>query len=64
MMQFTTETGKFHVISHGNGWAYEITDQATGDSLWLQDDDAIWIEEQTDKFQNEDALNSIFDNVI
>ncbi len=64
MMQFTTETGKFHITSHGNGWAYEITDQETGDSLWLQDDDAIWIEEQTDKFQNEDALNSIFDNVI
>jgi hypothetical protein len=64
MMQFTTETGKFHITSHGNGWAYEITDQATGDSLWLQDDDAIWIEEQTDKFQNENALNSIFDNVI
>lgn len=64
MMQFTTETGKFHITSHGNGWAYEITDQTTGGSLWLQDDDAIWIEEQTDKFQNENALNSVFDNVI
>ncbi len=27
MMQFTTPNGKYHVTSHGNGWAYEITCQ-------------------------------------
>ena len=34
-MQFTTHDNEFHIVSHGNGWAYEITDQSTGESLWF-----------------------------
>jgi hypothetical protein len=37
--QFTTNDNRYEVVSHGNGWAYEITDNATGKTLWFQDSD-------------------------
>ena len=31
---------EYEVISHGNGWAYQIIRKEDGESVWLQDDDA------------------------
>lgn len=61
MIQFVTANGAFHVTSHGNGWAYEIKCQNTGDSLWFQDDNAYEIEYRTNNFRNEDAIRDYFD---
>jgi hypothetical protein len=41
--QFTTNDNRYEVVSHGNGWAYEITDNATGKTLWFQDSDAVQV---------------------
>jgi hypothetical protein len=63
MMQFTTPSRRFHITSHGNGWAYEVTDQATGDSLWFQDDDATTLQRDSEDFTNEIALSMYFENL-
>lgn len=60
-MQYTTPTERFHVSSYGNGWAYEIVCQTTGDSLWFQDHDADTVQRDTADFTNEDAINSYFE---
>jgi len=57
MMTFTTPTGRFHVVSHGNGWAYEVTCQTTGESFFVQDDAASQLQEDTADFTNEDLLS-------
>jgi hypothetical protein len=61
-MQYTTPTGKFHVSSYGNGWAYEIVCQTTGDSLWFQDDDASFVQAATNDFENESEIALYFEN--
>ena len=63
MMQFTTPSGRFHVTSHGNGWAYEVTDRATGDSLWFQDDDAARLQRDSEDFTNEITLSMYFETL-
>jgi hypothetical protein len=62
-MQFNTQSGRYSVISHGNGWAYEITDNETGDSLWFQDDSAIQLQADTNNFENDDMLSQYFENL-
>lgn len=64
MMQFTTPKGRYHITEHGNGWAYEITCQKTGDSLYFQDDDAVMIQEESANFTYEPAITYHFDNLI
>jgi len=61
MMRFTTD--RYYVTSHGNGWAYEVTDQNTGASLWFQDDDAVQLQKDSNDFENEDAIAQYFDNL-
>lgn len=61
MQAFTTHSGRYHVVSHGNGWAYEVTDQSTGDSLWFQDDDAARLQEETSDFEHESIITQYFD---
>lgn len=61
MMQFTTPTGKYHITSHGNGWAYEVHCQTTGDNLWFQDASAIQFRSDTDDLTNEDAIRTYFE---
>lgn len=61
MMQFTTQSNRYLVTSHGNGWAYEVVDQDTGDSLWFQDDSANQLQQDTDNFENEGAIAQYFD---
>jgi hypothetical protein len=61
MISFNTPNRRYLITSHGNGWAYEITDQETGDSLWFQDEDAYTIQENTGDFEDESAINQYFE---
>ena len=61
MHTFTTQSGRYHITSHGNGWAYEITDQETGNNLWFQDDDAIQLQDETSDFEHESIIAQYFD---
>lgn len=61
MIAFTTPNGAYHIESHGNGWAYSVTCQSTGDSLWFQDQDAIQLQNDCEDFTNEDAIRQYFD---
>ena len=31
----------YELVSHGNGWAYELIDLKDGRNCWFQDDDAL-----------------------
>ena len=42
----------WRVDSHGSGWAYEVTHKPSGESFWLQDDDAAQWREQYEALQN------------
>jgi len=59
-MQFVTENNHYHIESHGNGWAYEVTCQSTGCSLWFQDHGAEQLQADTDNFSNEVAIANYF----
>jgi len=61
MMSFNTPNRRYLITSHGNGWAYEITDQETGESLWFQDSDACNIQEATKDFELEDVIDQYFE---
>jgi len=61
MYSFTTINNRYHVTVHGNGWAYEVLDQESGDSLWFQDSDAEQIQAETDNFENESAIAQYFE---
>jgi len=49
--------GNYHVVSYGNGWAYEITDQTTGYTLWVQDHAAEELQAATQNFESLDCLS-------
>ena len=40
---------EYEIISHGNGWAYQIVRKEDGDSMWLQDEDASEFRAKFDK---------------
>lgn len=61
MFSFNTPNRLYLITSHGNGWAYEITDQETGASLWFQDSDAQEVQENTANFENESAIDQYFE---
>jgi len=61
MFSFTTPNNRYLVKSHGNGWAYEITCQETGENLWVQDSDAEQLREAAADFENEDAIADYFE---
>ena len=52
MITFTTADRRYSVTSHGNGWAYCVTDQTTGEDFWVQDSDADALREATNDFEN------------
>jgi len=58
--QFTTSDRRYRIVSHGNGWAYEITDTATGKTLWFQDDDAVQVQNNTNDFDDTESLSDYF----
>lgn len=53
--------GNYFVKSHGNGWAYEIEDINTGETLFFQDDDAHNLYMDTNRFENTVAIESAFE---
>lgn len=55
-MSYTTQNCKYHVQVHGNGWAYTVTDQKTGENFFVQDEDAEVLQEKSNDFENEDVL--------
>ena len=61
MISFNTPNKAYLVTSHGNGWAYEITDQETGESLWFQDDDASQLQKETNDFEYEYVIDQYFE---
>lgn len=61
MIRFTTPDARYIVTSHGNGWAYEVIDPTTGDSLWFQDHDADQLKEDTQDFTDSCAIAQYFD---
>jgi len=61
MISFNTPNRRYLITSHGNGWAYEITDQETGDSLWFQDSDAQEIQDRTGDFEHEHVIDQYFE---
>lgn len=61
---FTTPSGKYLVESYGNGWAYTVTHQPSGSSVFVQDHDAEQMQADTNNFECEIALDSWFDAVI
>jgi hypothetical protein len=61
MMSFTTFSKRYFITSHGNGWAYEIEDQKTGETLWFQDDDACLIQKETNDFEHESVIGMYFE---
>ena len=64
MMKYTTPpTARFHVAEHGNGWAYTITCQETGDSFFVQDEAAAHVQHETDNFTDEEALQNFMDGM-
>ena len=61
MISFNTPNRLYLITSHGNGWAYEVTDQETGESLWFQDDDAAMLQKVTRDFELENVLDQYFE---
>lgn len=62
-MKATTPTARFHVQEHGNGWAYTVTDQETGDSFFVQDEDAAQLQHESDDFCDEEVLGNYMDGL-
>jgi nitrate reductase alpha subunit len=48
---FVTPDNRYHVESLGNGWAYNVTCQKTGQSFFVQDHDAEQLLKDSDYFE-------------
>ena len=60
--EFITIDQRFIVQSHGNGWAYRITENHRGGkSFFVQDDDATALQEATANFEHTYALDEYMD---
>jgi hypothetical protein len=58
---FITADNRYHVESLGNGWAYNVTDQKTGESFFVQDSDADQLERDSDYFECTNVLAGYMD---
>ena len=59
----TPADSRYTIRSFGNGWAYEIDDHETSDTIWLQDHDADELKELTKNFTDLSWLDHYFENV-
>lgn len=55
---FVTEDDKYHIEVFGNGWAYCVTCQRTGDNFFVQDHDAEQLQTDTDNFECSGAIGT------
>lgn len=61
-MEFVTQDRKYLVQSHGNGWAYRVTENCRGGrSFFVQDSDATALQEATENFEYTDVLDDYMD---
>jgi len=58
--QLPTDLKRYEVTSFGNGWAYEITDIHSGESVWFQDDDADIVRANSGDFSSDDYIDNYF----
>jgi hypothetical protein len=49
---YSTHDDKYLITSYGNGWAYEVEDISTGDSFWVQDDEASDLRHLSNDFED------------
>ena len=54
---FKTEDNKYHIEVYGNGWAFCVTCQRTGDNFFVQDHDAEQLQADTNNFECTGALD-------
>jgi hypothetical protein len=60
--EFVTIDRKYLVQSHGNGWAYRVTENHRGGrSFFVQDSDATALQEATENFEFTDVLGDYMD---
>lgn len=60
--EFVTNDRKYLVQSHGNGWAYRVTENFTGGkSFFVQDSDALALQQATENFEHTDVLADYMD---
>ena len=59
--EFTIGDGQFTIKSFGNGWAYEVIDNTTNDTLWFQDQDAEFLRNQSADFSDTSAVSMFFE---
>ena len=63
MFKFDTHNGKYTIVSHGNGWGYEVFCNSTGDNLWFQDHDAEQLQADSNNFEDTTVLSQYFENL-
>ena len=59
--EYPTADGRYYIKSYGNGWAYEVRCPVTGDSFWMQDDDAQKLRDATNNFEDIKAIDDIME---
>ena len=58
---FETQDGNYLVEVFGNGWAYQVTCNSTGDCLWFQDDHANQLQTDTNDFDDTFIFDQYFE---
>ena len=61
--EYKTADEKYYIKSYGNGWAYEVEELGTGESLFFQDSDAVRLREETEDFNNTMVLDMYFEMI-
>lgn len=60
--EFVTIDKRYLVQSHGNGWAYRVTENCRGGrSFFVQDSDALALQEATENFEFTDVIDDYMD---
>ena len=59
--EFLSITERYTITSHGNGWAYEVEDNVTNETLWFQDYDAQQLQNDTNNFEDDNVLRQYFE---
>jgi hypothetical protein len=60
--EFITIDRKYIIQSHGNGWAYRVTENHRGGkSFFVQDSDALALQQATEGFEFTEVLDDYMD---
>ena len=58
--QYPLFEGRYFLKSYGNGWAYEVEDTTTGEVVFVQDEAAQQLQDDTEDFTCEEGLSQYF----